>query len=78
MRPRQKDRHLPPCVYHRHGAFYLVKRGKWTRLADEYHAALIVYARIVAHDVKTSTKRTTRHTATTTRPKVLSLISAPL
>ncbi len=48
MRPRQKDRHLPPCVYHRHGAFYLVKRGKWTRLADEYHAALIVYARIVA------------------------------
>lgn len=48
MRPRKTDRHLPPCVYYRHGAYYLVKRGKWTRLADDYHASLIVYARIVA------------------------------
>lgn len=32
MRPRKKDRHLPPCVYHHHGAYWLVKRGIWTRL----------------------------------------------
>lgn len=32
MRPRKKDRHLPRCVYHRHGAYWLVKNGKWTRL----------------------------------------------
>ncbi len=32
MRPRKKDRHLPKCVYHRHGAYWLVKNGKWTRL----------------------------------------------
>lgn len=32
MRPRKKDRHLPPCVYHHHGAYWLVKKGVWTRL----------------------------------------------
>lgn len=29
MRPRKKDRHLPACVYFRHGAHYLVKHGDW-------------------------------------------------
>lgn len=29
MRPRKKDRHLPACVYFRHGAHYLVKKGDW-------------------------------------------------
>lgn len=32
MRPRKKDMHLPPCVYHHHGAYWLVKKGVWTRL----------------------------------------------
>lgn len=35
MRPRKKDRHLPPCVYHRHGAYYIVKEGVWKRLGKE-------------------------------------------
>lgn len=35
MRPRKKDRHLPPCVYHRHGAYWFVKKGVWTRLGKE-------------------------------------------
>lgn len=33
-RPRKKDPHLPPCVYHHHGAFWLVKKGVWTRLGS--------------------------------------------
>lgn len=32
MRPRKKDSHLPRCVYHHHGAYWLVKKGVWTRL----------------------------------------------
>jgi len=45
MRPRKRDRHLPPCVYHRHGAYWLVKRGKWTRLGDALPASLAAYGR---------------------------------
>lgn len=48
MRPRKKDRHLPPCVYLRHGAYWLVKAGKWTRLAADLPAALAEYARLHA------------------------------
>jgi integrase len=47
MRPRKHNRNLPPCVYHRHGAYYLVKAGKWTRLAAELPAALREYARLL-------------------------------
>lgn len=47
MRPRTRDRHLPPCVYLRHGAFWLVKRGKWTRLGADLPTALAEYARRV-------------------------------
>jgi integrase len=43
-RPRKKDRHLPAGVYHRHGAYYLVRRGKWTRLSDNLRDALTAYA----------------------------------
>lgn len=35
MRPRKKDKHLQRCVYHYHGAYWLVKKGKWTRLGKE-------------------------------------------
>jgi integrase len=47
-RPRKTDKHLPQCVYQKHGAFYLVKAGKWTRLGDTLEAALTEYARTVA------------------------------
>lgn len=45
MRPRKKDRHLPACVYLKHGAYFLVKLGKWTRLGDDLRSALAAYAR---------------------------------
>lgn len=44
-RPRKKDRHLPACMYHRHGAYYLVRKGKWLRLAVDLPGALHEYAR---------------------------------
>lgn len=46
MRPRKKNRELPACVYHKHGAYWYVKKGKWVRLGDELSAALHEYARI--------------------------------
>ena len=48
MRPRTKDRNLPPCVYLKHGSYYLVKGGKWQRLGTDLKTALIEYARLVA------------------------------
>lgn len=45
MRPRKTDRHLPPCVYLNHGAYYLVRRGKWIRLGTDLPTALAAYAR---------------------------------
>ncbi|WP_017941677.1 tyrosine-type recombinase/integrase [Thioalkalivibrio sp. ALE6] len=48
MRPRKNNRHLPPCVYEKHGAFWYVKKGKWTRLGNDLHAALVEYARLSA------------------------------
>jgi len=27
MRQRKVDRHLPPCVYQKHGAYWLVRAG---------------------------------------------------
>lgn len=45
MRPRKKDRHLPACMYQKHGAYYLVRKGKWERLDSDYQAALLAYAR---------------------------------
>lgn len=46
MRPRKKDRHLPPCVYQKHGALWFVKGGKWTRLGTDLPSALEEYARL--------------------------------
>lgn len=45
MRPRKKDRHLPACMYFKHGAYYLVRKGKWKRLDTDYQASLMLYAR---------------------------------
>ena len=50
MRPRKKDRHLPACMYHKHGAYYLVRKGKWERLDTDYQAALLAYAKRTAMD----------------------------
>lgn len=44
-RPRKKDRHLPACMYHRHGAYYLVRKGVWTRLGTDLGASLREYAK---------------------------------
>jgi integrase len=39
---------LPPCVYWKNGAYYLVKRGKWTRLGKDRRTALMAHARLTA------------------------------
>lgn len=41
---RTKDTDLPACVYRRHGAYWLVKRGKWRRLGADLKSALAAYA----------------------------------
>lgn len=46
-RPRKKDRHLPPCVYFKHGRYWHVKRKAWTDLGADLADALEAYARIV-------------------------------
>lgn len=45
MRPRKTNRHLPACMYQKHGAYYLVRKGKWERLDADYQLALIAYAK---------------------------------
>ncbi|MBJ2217451.1 tyrosine-type recombinase/integrase [Pseudomonas sp. MF7453] len=47
MRPRKKDRHLPACMYQKHGAYYLVRKGKWVRLGTEFQASLAEYAMLL-------------------------------
>ncbi|SHT11435.1 site-specific tyrosine recombinase XerD [Mycobacteroides abscessus subsp. abscessus] len=51
MRPRTKDRHLPACVYQKHGAYWYVKGGKWRKIGTDLHSALTEYARIVSAPV---------------------------
>lgn len=46
MRPRKKDRHLPACMYLKHGCYYYVKKGKWHRLDKDFQTALLAYAKI--------------------------------
>ncbi|WP_075322568.1 tyrosine-type recombinase/integrase [Acidithiobacillus albertensis] len=48
MRPRKSQRNLPPCVYQKHGAYWYVKGGKWTRLAPDLPTALQRYAVMAA------------------------------
>jgi integrase len=45
-RPRKRDRHLPACVYLKHGAYWYVQKGRWTRLGDDLQTALAEYARL--------------------------------
>jgi integrase len=44
-RPRKIDRHLPQCVYLKHGAYWLVKKGRWERLGSDLPSALAEYGR---------------------------------
>lgn len=46
MRPRKKDRHLPACMYLKHGCYYYVKAGKWHRLDKDFQTALMAYAKL--------------------------------
>lgn len=48
MRPRGRDKHLPSCVYLRHGRYWYVKRGKWHDIGTTLQGALAEYARIIA------------------------------
>ncbi len=48
MRQRKADRHLPPCVYHKHGAYWLVRSGKWHRLGTDLATSLAEYGRRIA------------------------------
>ena len=47
MRPRKKDRHLPACMYQKHGAYYLVRKSKWKRLGTDFQASLAEYATLL-------------------------------
>jgi integrase len=47
LRPRTKDRHLPPCVYLKHSRYWYVKAGRWTDLGTDLGGALLEYARLV-------------------------------
>lgn len=40
-------KHLPPCVYWKNGAYWYVKRNKWTRLGATLPDSLAEYARLV-------------------------------
>jgi integrase len=44
-RPRKHQTHLPPCVYKSHGAYFLVKRGRWELLGHDLSNALAEYGR---------------------------------
>jgi len=47
MPPRRKtNRHLPPCVYHKHGGYYLVRANRWRRLGTTLAESLAEYARL--------------------------------
>ncbi len=44
-RPRRLNPEgLPPCVYKKHGAYWLVKKGRWTRLGVDRQEAIRQYA----------------------------------
>ena len=46
-RPRTRDRNLPVSCYHKHGAYYYVRHGKWHRLGATLPEAMTAYAHLV-------------------------------
>lgn len=47
-RPRKHDRHLPACVYFKHGRYWYVKAKKWHDLGTDLTEALAEYGRRLA------------------------------
>lgn len=45
MRPKRIDKDLPSCVYRKHGAIYLVSKGKWIRLGKTVPQALLALSK---------------------------------
>jgi integrase len=43
-RPRKHDKHLPRGMYFRHGAYYLVRKGRWEPLGRDLPGAMKKYA----------------------------------
>jgi integrase len=42
MRPRKTNKEqLPPCIYHKHGAYWEVKKGKWRRLGKTLPVTIV-------------------------------------
>jgi integrase len=52
VRPRKKDRHLPPCVYFKHGTHWYVKKGRWEDIGADLSVALAEYAKRVSEPQK--------------------------
>lgn len=53
---RQSNKHLPPRVYHKHGAYYFVtKSNQWINLGKELGKAVAKWAEIVERPVHIST-----------------------
>lgn len=50
-RVRKSNRHLPRGVYAHHGAYWLVRDAKWTRLAKDFGAAMAEYGRLQAASI---------------------------
>lgn len=50
MRRRKTDRHLPACMYRKHGAYYLVRQNKWVRLGTDLPSAMQRYSRLISAD----------------------------
>ena len=46
-RPRKHNRHLPKSVYFKHGAYYLVRKGRWLPLGRDLRGALAEYANLM-------------------------------
>ena len=50
---RRKDKHLPPGVYLKHGAYYHVRANKWRRIGKTLSEALAEYARLIDRPTET-------------------------
>lgn len=47
MRPRLSSEGLPKYVQFRHGAYYLIRGGRWINLGREFKVALVKYRRLM-------------------------------
>jgi integrase len=54
-RPRKHDKHLPQYMRFKHGAYYFVRKDKWTRLSTSLHEAFAKYSMMMTPDGKIST-----------------------